>query len=138
MVSIECATQIKWLKEFVAGCDILDGREKKCEKAKFSKVGFGAMKFVYNLRKQAARILQPPNAKRYILEDYYHCLFFTYVRMLNFETVQADPFRWRLAVCGAALAAQVLVNREQARYSFGAEDHLASPCRPIKVLEAKR
>lgn len=130
----------QWLADFLAVCAYLDG-QGPAPRALRTDYTLGAMYFIYHLRRAACTILRRPGTdpRNYRLDDYYHCLYFTFLKMLLRGRYQ-DPkqiHRSCLALHGASLALRVLNDLRDARYS---EDEkgaasLQSPCREIEELQ---
>src|SRR5206468_1649549 len=98
-----------WLSDFAATCAYLDGQAPPPSSLR-TDFAEGAMYLVYHLRQLACKLLRPsPRADdRYCLEDYFYCLYFTYLRMLFWPKFKEGPPRSRLALLGASMALQVL------------------------------
>jgi hypothetical protein len=131
------AAEEDWLADFVAACRYLNG-SGPAPTAFRTDAAFvvGAMSFVYHLRQAACKVLCPSSRRleEYALEDYFACLYFTYLRTLLWRRYQEVPQRSRLALHGAALALEVMDGLKSGRYSEGGTRRWGSPARVIAEL----
>ncbi len=122
------AEEEKWLADLIALRDVVDGRRQHLpETLHLERLReLGAL--VTHLRNLAFTTLAPANPQvrvYYILEDYFSCLYFTFLSMLRHEALAADPVQVRAMLVGAALTLQVL--DEAPRYSEDARDRYDRP-----------
>jgi hypothetical protein len=124
---------VRWAKDLIAVHDILEDRNN----AERSPASTGALRFLYRLRKRAAIILAPHHSDRYMLHDYYLCLYFTYLTQLGYmmRTGNPDVGCLLLARLGASVALRFLGDWGSGIYSPGGSPHRGSPCRRIAELE---
>jgi hypothetical protein len=123
----------RWVADMVAVHDVLEDRPP----GERSPAGQGALLFLYHLRKRAATILAPQRSERYMLHDYYACLYFTYLTRLGYlaNSDKPKPGQVMLAGLGASLALRFLGDWESGVYSRGGPRQRGSPCRRIESLE---
>jgi hypothetical protein len=123
----------EWMADFDAGCNYLAGRSDQA--ALRTAVGKRACGLVYYFRRFAIEILAPNPPDRYILGDYFHCLWFSYLTLLTYRSVRDQPNLVRLALLGASLASQTVHDQNAGAYSPRAARPLLSPCRKLPDLE---
>ena len=80
--------------------------------------------FVAILRKKAELVLKPIGEDDYLLNDYFHSLYFSSISALFFKSVKNDLVKTRLALVSASLALLTLNNLESGRYGKGAKKRL--------------
>ena len=80
--------------------------------------------FVATLRKKAELVLKPIGEDNYLLNDYFHCLYFSSISALFFKSVKNYPVKTRLALVSASLALLTLNDLESGRYGEGAKKQL--------------
>lgn len=103
------AGEVDWLSDMIKLRDHFDGRTDPLAKPRLG--GSRAMgQLVTALRHQAFQTLAPEGAAsgHYVLGDYFHCLYFTFLAMLRYKELANDPFQVRAIIVGAALTLQVI------------------------------
>ncbi len=123
-------SEIDRLEDFAAICDYLAGRSESSANVR-TEAGTAAMNFVKHLRQQAYDILSPGSASGYVLGDYFHALFFNFLRPLRYPKVQEEPELVRLLLLGAACALHTIQDVSRGAYSPGAQRALKLPHRGV-------
>lgn len=115
------------LRAFAAMRDGLEGRLEKVPGV-LPELQRGCLSFVHRQRVRAAQTLRSQTPD-YLLYDYFHCLYIADLASLGFASVEGSPTKVRLALLGAALSLQTLLDIESGRYVEGAARRLFSPLR---------
>jgi hypothetical protein len=100
----------KWLADMVRIRDFLDGRTRS--RGGLSAPGASQLvDVIHALRHKAFSKLSPEDEAHrtsYILDDFFHCLYFTFLSMLRHDSIQKDPVQVRAILLGASLTRLVL------------------------------
>lgn len=124
------------LRALVALRDCLEGRPLTGSPV-LPQLAQGCLHFAHRLRERAAVSLRG-NVGDYLLEDFFHCLYFYGLNALAFPTVCEDPTKARVALLGAALSLETLTDLKACRYGPRAVNRLASPLRPLSGMSRGR
>jgi hypothetical protein len=100
-----------WMPHLIALRDRLDGRPPVSAPGPLGGLReFG--KLVNAVRHQAFLALRPPGTPdiggHYILTDYFHGLYFTFLSMFRHDSIRANGFQCRMLLLGASLSLRVL------------------------------
>lgn len=120
------------LRALVALRDCLEGRPLTGSPV-LPQLAQSCLHFAHRLRERAALSLRG-NVSDYLLEDFFHCLYFYGLNALAFPTVCEDPTKARVALLGAALSLETLADLKAGRYGPRAVNRLASLLRPLRGM----
>lgn len=111
--ALEGSTDADKERFFLDCLDRIDGRTKKLPEGTPAIVANGSI-LLLRLRHLADKALRSPDEPRYIMDDYFRCLYFTYLWKLR-HLDEAGSIR--LALFGAAASLQMLEDTQRGQYA---------------------